>query len=95
MYQEKKKKPLDHWFYVSGIVENVFVMFTGASKTLISEEVYKKITEDTRPKLLPAASQRSVHNLSLQEYYKAVFEVKLEREKLQQEVVVGNISDEG
>lgn len=95
MYQEKKKTPLDHWFYVSGIVENVFVMFTGASKTLISEEVYKKIPEDTRPKLSPAASQRSVHNLSLQEYYKAVFEVKLEREKLQQEVVVGNISDEG
>lgn len=70
-------------------------MFTGASKTLISEEVYKKIPEDTNPKLSPAASQRSVHNLSLQEYYKAVFEVKLEGEKLQQEVVVGNISDEG
>lgn len=71
-------------------------MITGASKTLISEEVYKKIPEDTRPKLSPAASQRSVHNLSLQEYHKAVFFlIKLEGEKLQQEVVVGNISDEG
>lgn len=72
--RKEKKNPLDHWFYVSGIVENVFVMITGASKTLISEEVYKKIPEDTRPKLSPAASQRSVHNLSLQEYHKAVFE---------------------
>lgn len=68
---------------------------TGASKTLISEEVYKKIPEDTRTKLSPATSLRSADNSSIQEYGKAVFEVELGGEKLQQEVVVANISNEG
>lgn len=68
---------------------------TGASKTLISEEVYKKIPEDTRTKLSPATSLRSANNSSIQEYGKAVFEVELGGEKLQQDVVVANISNEG
>lgn len=50
----RRGKTFDDGFYVLGKVEKVDVMFTidtGASKTMISEEVYKKIPEDTRPKL--------------------------------------------
>lgn len=75
----RRGKTLDDGFYVSGKVEKVDVMFTtdtGASKTLISEEVYKKIPEDTRPKLSQAASFRSADNSNIQEYGKAVSEVE-------------------
>lgn len=66
-------------FYVSGKVENVDVMFTtdtGASKTLISEEVYKRIHENYH--------QPHHSDSNIKEYGKAVFEVELGGEKLEQ-----------
>lgn len=54
----------------------MFTIDTGASKTMISEEVYKKIPENTRPKLSQAASFRSADNSNIQEYGKAVTEVE-------------------
>lgn len=49
----------------------MFTTDTGASKTLISEEVYKRIHEDTKPKLSPAASLRSADNSNNKEYGEA------------------------
>lgn len=75
----RRGKTLDNGFYVSGKFEKVDVMFTidtGASKTMILEEVYKKIPENTRPKLSQAASFRSADNSNIQEYGKAVSEVE-------------------
>lgn len=54
----------------------MFTIDTGASKTMISEEVYKKIPENTRPKLSQTASFRSADNSNIQEYGKAVSEVE-------------------
>lgn len=94
----RRERTLDDGFYVPGKIENVNVMFatdTGASRTLISDEIYEKIPEDTRPGLVPAPPLKSADNSKIQEYGRALFSVEIGDKKLQQEIVVADISDEG
>jgi predicted aspartyl protease len=52
----RRKKTIDNGLYIRSKVQGINMIFTadtGATKTVISDRVYRKIPEDQRPTLHP------------------------------------------
>ena len=73
----------------------IFTADTGATKTVISDRVYRKIPEDQRPTLHPTTKLAGACGAPLVELGKALFDFQLEDFYIQHEAIVAEIYDEG
>lgn len=83
--------------YISGSVEGVEVDWTtdtGASRSIISKRTFDKIPSNKRPKLKRSNSLTSVNGEPLKEFGKAIFEIQLDNETFQEEIIVAEIEDQ-
>ncbi|CAC5386997.1 unnamed protein product [Mytilus coruscus] len=83
--------------YIKGSIENTNVVFTadtGATRTVISTKVFKKIPRANRPELQKSNSLASANGQPLKELGKANFELKLCPLLLIKELIVAEIEDE-
>lgn len=73
----------------------IFTADTGATKTVISDRVYRKIPESERPMLHPTTKLTGACGAPLVELGKALFDFDLEDFKVKHEAIVAEIADEG
>ena len=94
----RRKVPKSDGLYVKGQVNGVKLMFTadtGATKTIISERVFRQIPEENRPVLQKSPSIAGACGKPLREFGKAKFKLKLADLELEKEVIIAEIEDEG
>ena len=83
--------------YVKGEIENIPVTFTadtGATRSLISKEIYDSLAEDNRPLLKKCCSLSGPGGDTLTSYGKAEFNIKFGMIFLKSELIVAEIEDE-
>ena len=73
----------------------LFTTDTGASKTIISDRLYRKMSASKRPRLVESASLISAGGEPLRELGKGTFNITLGQLSIQKEIVVAEIEDEG
>ena len=84
--------------YVRSRVQEVPVLFTadtGAAKSVLSKKVFDKIPVQYQPELNASTPLSSVNGGLLKEYGKGKFTIYLDSMKLEAELVVAEIEDEG
>lgn len=94
----RRRRPCDDGLYINIKIQGVKMLFTadtGATKTVISDRVYKKIPEELRPKLKPTTKLTGACGTPMVELGKATFDIELEDFKVRHEVTVAEIVDEG
>ena len=86
-------------FYVEGQVENLKVTFTvdtGATRTLISDKMYNKLDERSRPELRPVkVNLLNACGSKMKVLGEAQFKVNLGDTQIMHRIIVAGISDEG
>ncbi|KAJ8308315.1 hypothetical protein KUTeg_013189 [Tegillarca granosa] len=94
----RRRKPKDDGVYVEGSVEGIKIIFTadtGATKSVISDRVCKRISEECRPKLTPTVKLSGPGGDPLKELGKARFNLELDNFKLSEDLIVAEIADDG
>ena len=96
----RREKPQDDGLYILGSVENVKVTFTtdtGATRTLISDRVYRSIPVERRPPIQKTKNSKltGACGTQLKECGKAIFNIELGDVQFEHELIVAEISDEG
>ena len=86
-------------FYLESKLEGVNILFTidtGATRTIISEHVYKSIPDERRPQLKKSVGLTDASGHPLSQLGTAVFEVQLANGvQFSGEIIVADIEDEG
>ena len=93
----KRGIPKSDGVYVNGYVHGIEVIMTidtGAERTIISEQVYKKINLSERPRLSEKVNLTHAGGAPLQDFGKCQLEVQLGPLKLMKEVIVAKIEDQ-
>ncbi|KAJ8300790.1 hypothetical protein KUTeg_022309 [Tegillarca granosa] len=88
----RRRKPKDDGAYIEGSVEGIKIIFTadtGATK------VYKRISEECRPKLTPTVKLSGPGGDTLKELGKARFNFELDNFKVSEDLIVAEIADDG
>ena len=83
--------------YINGSVQGVDVVWTtdtGATRSIISKRVFDKIHQSKKPKLMKSNSLTSVSGEPLIEYGEAIFEIYLDHEVFEGELIVAEIEDQ-
>ena len=86
-------------FYLEAKLEGVNILFTidtGATRTIISERVYKSIPDERRPQLKKSVGLTDASGHPLSQLGTAIFEVQLANgAQFSGEIIVADIKDEG
>ena len=93
----RRRKPDSHGVYVKGGVQGLSVYFTadtGATKTVVSDRIYRRIPESNRPALTKTACLTGAGGAPLVELGKATFDLELGPLSLRKEVIVAEIEDD-
>ncbi len=96
----KKKLPCVAGIYVKGVIQGVetwFTVDTGASRTIISKRIFRKIEENTSIKLKRPAKGRSLEQAGgtpLLEFGRGSLKIEIGSFSKSMEVIVGDIKDE-
>ncbi|VDI43912.1 Hypothetical predicted protein [Mytilus galloprovincialis] len=91
-----EKKSRQDGIYIDGIINDVptiFTVYTGAARTVISEELYLRIPEEVRPPLVQSHSLIGADGNPLSELGTADFGVRLGHFSFNMELVVAHIGD--
>ena len=97
--QTLKRVMRSEGFYLEAKLEGVNILFTidtGATRTIISERVYKSIPDERRPQLKKSVGLTDASGHPLSQLGTAVFEVQLANGvQFSGEIIVADIEDEG
>ncbi|KAH3803436.1 hypothetical protein DPMN_131697 [Dreissena polymorpha] len=94
---EEKLRSLGDGLFVKGSINEVPVIFTtdtGASRTIISKKVYRRIPEGSKPVLSGNTSLRGASGVPIKEIGKGLFELRLGEVSVRREAIVAEIDDE-
>ena len=83
--------------YVKGQVHEFDINFTvdtGAARTVLSTQTFRRIPQFKRPNLKKSHTLASVNGEPLQEIGKAIFVIKLGKFNFETELIVADIEDE-